>query len=995
MKDHLFELNLPKTLPDLRGKVPFTMSAEAFLQRFFVTRDALPKEVTVLPPFDVDAYGGCDVVVSPSGDDTADGTWEAPLKTLAAALERVKGKGGATITLRGGAYPITAPVALTAEHSGTADRPLVLRAAKGETPVLTANKTLSSERALWSPADPATDAVAARLPKEAQGKVLVTHIGRHGLTADDMAEITDKGAPRLFVDGEEYVLARYPNRAASVHDLLYFTHAYDTGTVTIREGSDLYWAWHDRAMRDFDGDLKHNVGFEIRLPNAKDNDECAAGMIRKDPEAEAKSQFVLSWVNTGNVWYFGSIFEGWEFLYRRLAKETEGRLWAHYAESDTEKKTPLLGTFVPDENGPYTYEGQKGYYSLKSTTYGPHGCKHSTNSPARRNTFYLFNAIEALDEPGEWFYDVDTGLLYVYPKDEEAFYGSVIGYSGKDEYAPLTAEGLTFAILDGIGIDGSNGGGVTLTDCSDVVVQHMTGKNTKKTILTLSDCRHSAVLYSDFSAAYSNMVTLSSQKNVGTLTPSMNLVQNCFFHDAKPTFQYALSNGDCRAVISHNYFRNTCMVGAGWENLTEYNRFDGGNGDVVDGGMHYACAEGARDNHIRYNLFHMFNQTHNAVYNDGMNSGNYTYGNIVSTLGSKCNHHKGWYSSTGMGNVCFGNLMVFRDPWEVAGAHSVAGDEDDKVAVGVGDNTNQSALFYFYFGKEHAAVTNRRYEYVVEGRKESLAVDYGPTAVGKTAHQSLAGHWWEGRKKQELDRYLVEGREEPRKATDPAYINHLYGTRLILDALDNSDYLIKYFYLPARWTGKTYTSKAAPAGCELLIPAYTYLDEEYNPVTVEEHTVIVPESGEVTLAYEEIAAMERLRRAPAYCVVKNNVLLGGTPLMNEARTERVGDVDEADMISDSLLRTPDTWLEDEKRWIFRKTEGYNPSTMKSHNFLRYEYDKVMKNARAYDYEILPEAREAIRATLEPEAAEAVLALDATKTGPTYGFDYASLGPVRH
>ena len=53
---NLYELNLPAELPDLQGKVPLTMSGEAFLARFIATRDLLPKEVTVLDPLDVDAY---------------------------------------------------------------------------------------------------------------------------------------------------------------------------------------------------------------------------------------------------------------------------------------------------------------------------------------------------------------------------------------------------------------------------------------------------------------------------------------------------------------------------------------------------------------------------------------------------------------------------------------------------------------------------------------------------------------------------------------------------------------------------------------------------------------------------------------------------------------------------------------------------------------------------------------------------------------------------
>ena len=802
-----------------------------------------------------------------------------------------------------------------------------------------------------------------------------------------------EGPPCLYVGGEEYTLARYPNKAATIHELLYFTVPYDTGTVTARDGSDLYWTWVERAERDFGGDLMHNIGWQFRLLNGRDHDENApAG--RKDPTAEARAQFLLSWVNTGNIWCYGSMFEGWEFGYYNLADKTEGRDFSHYAEGDTEERTPLLGGFVPDPEGPYTYRGERGYYSLKSKTFNVWGCKASGNSPAGRNTFYLFNAIEALDEPGEWFYDKETGVLYVYPKDEATFLGCAMGVSAPEVFAPLHLDGVENAILDGIGIDGSNGTGLLLDGCRNVVIQHFTGANTKKANLEMNDCMQTAVLYSDFSAAYTVMLRMQGKRAHDALTPGDNLIQNCFFHDAKPTRQIAVSMSGCRTVVSHNYFRNTCMnAGNASECIVEYNRFEGGSADVVDGGMYYSSGPSTRGNHIRYNLFHMFNETHNAVYNDTMNGGNYAYYNIVSTLNSRCNHHKGWYSSTGMGNVCFGNIMVFRDPWEVARAKSVAGDEGDVLVVGQGDNINQSPLFYYYFGKEHAAVPARRYQFVVEGREELYPVDYGPIPAGLTAHQSLAGHWWDGMKEGELRAYLEEGDAAARARLDPAYINHLHGTAVIVDALQHSDYRIKYFYLPARLTGKSYTSKAAPAGTELLIPAYTYLDDEYREVRTADRTVTVPESGEITLTYEELGAMERLRRAPAYCVIMNNVLLGGTPKMNAEHTARVGDVDPEIMINDGAISE---WYHnvDKDEWLPRPRLGYTPTTLQSHNYLRYEYDRVMYGARGCNYRLRPDAIPEIAEVLEPAERETVLSLDGNLTGPTYGFDYVSLGPVQ-
>ena len=77
-----------------------------------------------------------DIFVSPAGSDRARGTLDDPLRTLQAAVDRVKDMqdgfwdGGVTIILRGGRYPVEEPLDLSLTC------PLTIRAAAGETPVI-------------------------------------------------------------------------------------------------------------------------------------------------------------------------------------------------------------------------------------------------------------------------------------------------------------------------------------------------------------------------------------------------------------------------------------------------------------------------------------------------------------------------------------------------------------------------------------------------------------------------------------------------------------------------------------------------------------------------------------------------------------------------------------------------------------------------------------------------------------------------------------------
>ena len=106
----------------------------------------------------------------------------------------------------------------------------------------------------------------------------------------------------------------------------------------------------------------------------------------------------------------------------------------------------------------------------------------------------------------------------------------------------------------------------------------------------------------------------------------------------------------------------------------------------------------------------------------------------------------------------------------------------------------------------------------------------------------------------------------------------------------------------------------------------------------------------------------------------------------------IGDVDEEEMISDNLDREGYADLNDV--WTYRHGLGYYRTTRQEHNFLRYDHRTVLADAASCDYRIREEIRPELAAVLEKPEYEAILSLDADVCGPTYDFDYASLGPVQ-
>ncbi len=1032
-KEHLtsglFKLNLKDELGSMAGKYSLDYSTDTVLARFFAAKAELPEEVTVLDRFLIEDYPLSlmrQLFVSPEGNDTNPGTQEAPLATIAEALSRMSWKGGGTIWMMGGTYELAETVSITAAHSGTSTCPLFIKAWNEEEVVFTSNNGLDMSRDKWNYFDPNENRdIYYRVPTRARDNIMWTTLELQGWDDSDIPEISvADGPPRMYVNGKQYTLARYPNSNEPM-ELLYFTKVYDTGSVAGSSGTDLWAEWEKRAGRYY-GSLEGTatqVGWEVCLPDetllpaGTSNDEKYKAIDMRDE--------VLSWVNTGDIWYYGSCFEGWEFGHYNLAlTHTEAggtTTWGHKADLDGDGEYDMYdldgdgvldeayylgyprdfqgdakGTFangytskdVPVKKGdstlPWHPDRANGgtYYSLKSTTPCNYGAKNSGNSPAGRNTYYLYNAIEALDAPGEWFFDRNTGRIYIYPDGDTNLFKSDVSFSPVDKFNLFYISGASNMIIDGITVNGSSDMGISATRCDSLIIQDYTTSNTKRYGAYFSACKNSAVIYSDFSKCGSSMLGNSDSTGLGTLTPCNVVFQNNFFHDSNLMVQTAISVGGCRTVVSHNYFQNTTINGGSTtEAIVEYNRFEGGSADIVDGGMVYFGGWSARSNHFRYNLFHMFNATHNAVYNDTMCSGNYMYHNIVSTLGSRSNANKGWYSSTGMANVCYGNLMVLRTHAQALDLYSVGGGEGASSGSGPssGDAINQSGLFYYHFGDEWGSGTKGDYSFVsMDGESIinlSINAQYGKASGQQfTARQSLAGHWWEGIKDNELQVIQGTGSNYDKEAwydRNPEYVNLLEGTKMLRVIQEDiqAGYAVKYFYAPWKLCGKSYTFENVPVGTVLTIPEYRYVVEEDGHLvykTAEKHAVTVDETGTVTLTYEEIAAMERMRRQSAFCVIMNNVLLGGSPIQEPGKVDAEWAADKSRIITDGNL----------------SYVGYISTTREEQNFLYHYYPAIVPGADEFDYTVSDATWQTIGETVDLEAIKPLVEFDQNVTGIT-------------
>jgi hypothetical protein len=303
-----------------------------------------------------------------------------------------------------------------------------------------------------------------------------------------------------------------------------------------------------------------------------------------------------------------------------------------------------------------------------------------------------------------------------------------------------------------------------------------------------------------------------------------------------------------------------------------------------------------------------------------MGSGMYAYKNMISTLGSRSNSHKAWYSSTGHENVFFGNISVLRNAAQIAAAKGLDTDEGTEI-VRKGDHINESGLFYYYYGNG------------VKGN-------------------SLAGHWWRPHKGRELEERFVACDQDAWLARYPEYMNFLRGTKAIMEAYNTyDDYMV--YYEPRKLSDKTHVFKTSD-DTVIWVPPFEYLDENGEQKTMPEK-ILRAEGGQITLTFDDLAAIERLRRQPAFSVINNNLILGGSTDTNNVITNG------ADTYTAFL---PDV-------------------TSKENNYFEYDYNKILADADNHNYKISDETWAMLEGEMGKEFVDILKDIDYEKTGLTY------------
>jgi Right handed beta helix region len=282
--------------------------------------------------------------------------------------------------------------------------------------------------------------------------------------------------------------------------------------------------------------------------------------------------------------------------------------------------------------------------AAKQITCGPYNLHGENMEPVKwfnkgRIKYFAFNLLEELDQPGEWYLDRKTGILYCYPPADPA---KAVVEIGRLSAPMLTLTGVSHVRLKGLVFDLSRADCMSLKDCEGCLVAGCTVKRFAGSGISIDGGRGDGILGCDLYSLGrgATEVTGGDRK---TLTPAQHFVENCQMHSLgrlDHTYVPGILMEGVSIRAAHNCFYD-CPSSAirfdGDDLLMEYNQIERVVLESEDqGGMETFGNPTFRGNVLRYNSF-AFIGTGTAMEGssgragirlDDVISGTLVYGNI-------------------------------------------------------------------------------------------------------------------------------------------------------------------------------------------------------------------------------------------------------------------------------------------------------------------------------------------------------------------------------
>ncbi len=546
-----------------------------------------------------------ELYVAVDGSDTNTGTKESPLATVAKARDvlrekRQKGEltNGATVYIREGIYSVLEQIKLEAQDSGTEENPIVYAAYPGEEVKFVGGVS----KQLKEFSDITDQSVLAKIAPEAEGKVKVY----------DLASLNIELPEQVWIGTYSYykmmgVITGKNGGAASPevfvnNQAMTLSRYPNEGSLTIAkiiEPGANPRLWEDDKKNDPayvpEGDGRVPTPFTIQ-PNDKSH--------------------ISRWQSADDALLYGR--------------------WAY----DWAGQTMPLGS-VDVNAGTITSE-YPSYYSV-----------------VVNQDFYIYNLLEELDIPGEYYIDRIAKKLYFYP---------LASMKGND-YVTLSLlekdmwrfEGASHIKIKNIDMDAMRSKAVYAKDGEGIEIYGCEISNTAGVAVTMENMKKSGV-----KSCYFHDVNGGARLTGGdreTLTPGENYVENCHFYRysrINKTYTWAISIDGVGNRAEYNEIHegeHMALMYTGNNNIVAYNEIYNVCTDTDDMGAIYVGKTMVdRGNKVMYNYIHDVGtegggRVHGIYLDDGY-SGGLVFGNVVENATGYGVH------LTGQDAIVYNNMFI-------------------------------------------------------------------------------------------------------------------------------------------------------------------------------------------------------------------------------------------------------------------------------------------------------------------------------------------------
>ena len=292
---------------------------------------------------------------------------------------------------------------------------------------------------------------------------------------------------------------------------------------------------------------------------------------------------------------------------------------------------------------------------------------------------YIYNLLEEIDQPGEWYLDQSSGKLYLWPPDNGLASADIEVSMLEDPI--LVLAGTSNISFRGIGFEYSRGMGLLVIATSNTVISHCNFDDLGTVgFSTSNQLKEKPVQYGTQAGAYNRnlLVEVSSICNTGTgavfldggdrqtLTPANNVLDNCDIYNysrINKTFCPAVSLSGVGNSVTHCYIHDApdhAIVFYGNDHLIAYNHIKNVLSYVTDAGAVGTGRDlGSTGNKMNYNFFDNIESKVGssvaAIYLDDGSSGMEADGNVFYKCGSPGTYHMGAVHINGGSDNIFRN----------------------------------------------------------------------------------------------------------------------------------------------------------------------------------------------------------------------------------------------------------------------------------------------------------------------------------------------------